>query len=302
MRLPTLTVLALAFVTAACGTPERAPPPETLVSQARQFDLDGQQEAAIPLFEQALDQNPESFDGHYGLARALDLAGRYDEARQHFATAIDLAPDGAREQALRMMGIAWTFVGDADEAARYFLEVFERRVAAGNLPGATDVASELGRVYLELGRLDEAATWYRAGHDTAGRDTDRPAWQVDLADLRWAHAQARIAARRGLADEAARQASIVRALLDKGDNEDQQIQYPYLLGYVAFYLEDYQGALTHLHDASQDDPFILLLIARANEQLGRQDEAREYYGRVLESNSHAVNNAFARPLARQKIG
>jgi len=294
-------LVGLVGATAACGGGQDLPPAGELISQARQLDLNGQQEPAIELFRQALDQDPGSFDGHYGLARALDLAGDYEEARRHFATAIELAPDGAREQALRMMGIAWTFVDDADQAAGYFREVFDRREAAGNLPGAADVANELGRVYLELGRLDDAGEWYRTGYDTAARDDDRPAWQVDLADLRWAHAQARIAARRGLADEAAEQAAVVRALLDKGGNEDQEIQYPYLLGYVAFYLEDYPEAVTQLRNASEDDPFILLLLAEASEALGNEADAREYFRRVLESNSHAVNNAFARPVAREKI-
>lgn len=34
----------------------------------------------------------ESFDAHYGIGRALDLAGQYDEGRRHFARAIELAP------------------------------------------------------------------------------------------------------------------------------------------------------------------------------------------------------------------
>jgi hypothetical protein len=35
--------------------------------------------------------------------------------------------------------------------------------------------------------------------------------------------------------------------------------------------------------------------------LGDAEGAERYYQRVLESNSHAVNNAFARPAARQKL-
>jgi tetratricopeptide (TPR) repeat protein len=301
MRLQTLTVIACTLCAAACGVPDDASAPQDLISEARRLDLDGQQDAAIALFRQALEREPDSFDAQYGIARALDLAGSYEEARRHFARAIELAPEGAREQALRMMGIAWAFVRDADQAAGYFREVFDRRVAAGNFPGASEVANELGRVYLELGDPDRAEAWYRAGHDTAGRQADRPAPQVDLTDLRWAHAQARIAARRGRAEDARRHVAAVSNLLDKGTNEDQRIHLPYLRGYVEFHLGDYEAAVTELQNANQDDPFILVLLAEASERLGDEPAARDYYARALESSSHAVGNALARPVARQRF-
>lgn len=298
----TLALLAFTLIGAACSRAAHAPPPPVdFVSQARALERKGQEDAAIAAYRHALDQDPNSFEAQYGIARTLDLAGSYDEARQHFAKAIDLAPDGSREQALRMMGIAWTFVGNIDEATRYFRQVFDRRVAAGDPAGAAEEANELGRVYLELGHVDQAETWYRTGHDMAGREADRPAAQIDLADMRWAHAQARIAARRGLEKDARRQEAIVERLLDKGGNEDQRIQDAYLRGYVEFYLGHYSAAVAELQKADQQDPFILLLLAEANERLGQPDRAREDYRKVLASTSHALNSAFARPVARRKI-
>jgi tetratricopeptide (TPR) repeat protein len=274
------------FVSAACGAPKNSPPRTDFIGQARQLERDGHEEAAIAAYRSAV---------------ALDLAGQYEEARQHFAKAIDLAPDSSKEQALRMMGIAWTFVGNVEEATRYFREVFDRRLAAGNPAGAAEEANELGRVYLELGHVDQAATWYRTGHDVAGREAGRSASQVDLADMRWAHAEARIAARRGQEKEAKTQEAIVQRLLDKGGNDDQRIQYAYLRGYVDFYLRHYQAALVDLQHADQQDPSVLLLAAEANEALGQPDRARDAYLKVLASTSHAVNSAFARPVARLKI-
>jgi tetratricopeptide (TPR) repeat protein len=297
----TLTLLTFMCLAAACGGAKNAPLPADLLGQARKLERDGQEEAAIAAYRSAIAQNPNSFDAQYGIARTLDLAGQYEEARQHFAKAIDLAPDGAREQALRMMGIAWTFVGNVDEATRYFRQVFDRRVAAGNPAGAAEEANELGRVYLELGQLDEAATWYRTGHEMAGREAGRSVAQIDLADMRWAHAEARLAARRGRAKEATEQEAIVERLLEKGGNEDQRIQYAYLRGYVEFYLAHYPAAVAELEKADQQDPFVLFLLAQANEHLGQPDRARDYYRKVLASTSHAVNSAFARSAARQKV-
>jgi tetratricopeptide (TPR) repeat protein len=296
-----LALFTLMCLTAACGGAKNAPPPADLIGQARKLEHDGQWDAAITAYRSAIAQNPNSFDAQYGIARTLDLAGNYDEARQHFAKAIDVAPDGGREQALRMMGIAWTFVGNVDEATRYFRQVFDSRVAAGNPAGAAEEANELGRVYLELGPVEEAATWYRTGHEMAGREAGRSASAIDLADMRWAHAQARLAARRGLEKEAKQQEAIVERLLDKGGNEDQRIQYAYLRGYVEFYLGHYPAAIDELQKADQQDPFILFLLAEANERIGQPDRARDDYRKVLASTSHALNSAFARSAARQKI-
>jgi tetratricopeptide (TPR) repeat protein len=278
-----------------------APSPAALVEQARKLDLAGQHDAAIDRYQQALAIDPNSFSAHYGIGRALDLAGRYDEGRAHLIRSVALASASEQDQAQRMVGVAWVFVGEVDDAEQAFRQVFERQVAAGNFGAAADVANEIGRVCLEFGDLPEAESWYRTGHDTAAREIGRAPAVVDLADMRWAHAQARIAARRGQAAAAHRFSAEVKRLLDKGGNDEQRVQYPYLLGYVAFYLGRYRDALTSLAAADQQDPFILLLTAEAHEKLGEAEAARDAYRRVLASSSHAVNNAFARPVAMRKL-
>jgi tetratricopeptide (TPR) repeat protein len=303
-RLLSLVIPLVLTALAGCATPSGTPSAaaDAVAARAAQLDLAGRRDAAIALYRQALARNPASFRAQYGMARALDLEDQYEEARQHFRRALALAAGGDRDQTLRMLGMSWTFSGQVDEAATCFQEVFDARLRAGNFSEAADEANELGRLYLESGNLDRALQWYRTGHDTAARQTDRAAWQVDLADMRWAHAQARVAARRGETPEVRAFEARVRELLDKGGNTDQQVQYPYLLGYDAFYLGDFTTAVTQLRQADQQDPFILLLLGQAQKRLGQTDAARASFRRVLASTSHAINNAIARPIAQLELG
>ena len=303
VRVSTSLVAAVALAAAMVFAASPVFAQSSVLSRALRLDNSGQHDEAIALYRQVLASNARSYEAHYGVARALDLKGSYAEAREHFAKAIELAADdGSRDQALRMMGVSWTFVGDAKRATPFFTRVFDRRLAAGDFAGAAEEANEIGRVLLELGDVNGAQRWYRTGFDTARRDAKQSAGDRDLAAMRWAHAQARIAIRRGNRTEAQRQMAAVKSLVDKDANSDQRVQYPYLAGYVAFYAKDYMRAVAELQQADQDDPFILLLTAEAYGQLGDAARAREYYRKVLASNSHAINNAFARPVALRKLG
>jgi tetratricopeptide (TPR) repeat protein len=274
--------------------------PPALIKQARLLNGEGKQDEAIALYREALMRAPDSYDAHYGLGIAFDLKGAYADARRSFVKAIQLAPDESKEQALGAMAVSYAFSGDVREASSFYRQVFDRQMGAENFAAASATANALGRVYLESGDPENAAKWYQTGYETSRRQAGVPGAQIDLSDLRWAHAQARIAARKGSAATARAQIAAVKALLDKGTNDDQRIQYPYLVGYVDLFLKDYAGAVAELKQADQKDPFVLFLLAQAYEKSGDAARARETYEQVLASNAHSLNNAFARSVARKK--
>ena len=173
--------------------------------------------------------------------------------------------------------------------------------------GDADAQYELGCMYYE-GRsvardYAEALKWYRTGWDTGLREPQIKPERKDLWDFRWEHAQARVAARSGNKAEAQKHVDAAKAILDKGTNPTQAPFFPYLVGYVAFYGGDYKTALAELQKANQNDPFILVLIAETFEKLGDKAQATDYYRKVLTaSTAHNPPNAFARPLAKKKLG
>ena len=277
-------------------------PAGKLIEQARKANSEGKPDDAMALYRQALQANPQSYQAELGIGATLDLKGQYDEARQHIQRAIDVAPEPAKLGAMRTMAISYAFERKAGDAARYEEPVFEAQVAKKAYFDAGEAANELARIYIESGDLDNAAKWYKLGHDMGLREPNISAARKDLWEFRWEHAQARIAARRGQKAEAQKHVQAAKAILDKGTNPDQARFFPYLEGYVAFYAGDYKKAIDDLKTADQRDPFILVLLAQAYEKSGDKQQATEYYRKVLASTGHNPTNAFARPVAKDKIG
>ena len=133
------------------------------------------------------------------------------------------------------------------------------------------------------------------------KQTDIKPAGVDLWNFRWEHARARIAARRGKRADAEKHVAAAKAILDKGTNSEQAPFYPYLEGYVAYYLGDHKSAIASLLKGEQRDPFILVLLAQAYEKSGDKAQAEDYYRKVLTINGHNPTNAFARPIAKKKL-
>jgi tetratricopeptide (TPR) repeat protein len=234
----------------------------------------------------------------------LDLAGRSPEARKYFAQAIKAAKTPAEKvQAQRAMAASYAFTADCRGAENFDRAAYDFFIESGDFYNAGEVADELGRICLDSGDIDTAYERYRKGHDAGLEPENLPVARKDLWNYRWAHARARIAARRGKREEAERYVSAAKAILEMGTNPDQEIYFPYLTGYVAFYTGDYSGALANLRNANQTDPFIQCLIAQCYEKLGLGDSgnARTWYGKAASTTAHSVPAAIARPLSVLKL-
>jgi tetratricopeptide (TPR) repeat protein len=274
---------------------------QALVKQGQKLNSEGKQDEALKLYKQVLEKSPNSYEAHLESGMALDLKGDYSGAREHLKKAIEVAPPDQKNRAMRVMASSYAFESNSAEAEKYEKQVFDALIAKPDFEAAAGVANELARIKLESGDIDGAANWYKTGFNTAMRKTDMKDADKNLWAFRWAHAQARIAARRGQRDEAQKQVAAAKAAFEKANNPDQAPFLPYLTGYVAFYGGDYKTAITELQKASQEDPFILMLLAQSYEKSGDAARAKEYYGKVMAINGHGPTNAFARPVARKKL-
>jgi tetratricopeptide (TPR) repeat protein len=289
------------------AAPAAQPPADPAAEALRagqQLMRDGKADEALALYLEAIGKFPESVPARIRAGVQLDLMGRYAEARTHFEKALAMPLTPALEaNALRSMAMSYAFENNCKGAIPYESRLYERYLTKDkDLYMAGEIANELARVCIEAGDYDTAENWYKRGYEAGLQEPNISAARKDLWEFRWQHAQARLAARRGDKALAAKRVAAAKAALDTGTNPEQAPFYPYLVGYVAFYGGDYRTALAEFMKGNQTDPFILGLIAQSHEKLGDQAAAMEYYKKVMASTAHNPTNAFARPLARKKLG
>jgi tetratricopeptide (TPR) repeat protein len=262
----------------------------------------GHFEEALRVFRATLETEPRSVEANNGAGVALDLSGRYGEARPYFTAAIK-SSHTPLEKALaeRAMAIGYGFAGDCGNAEKLETRAYEFYVETLDFPNAGDVADELARICLDAGDLGRAASWYQKGHDAGMQEPKISPGRIDLWEFRLAHAKGRIAAVRGRIAEARKQEQKARSILDRGRIPDQEEFFPYLHGYIAFYAGEYREALSALIRASQRDSFIQCLIARTYEAMDDRTRAIEFYRKAAAATAHSVPAAYAQPFARRKL-
>jgi tetratricopeptide (TPR) repeat protein len=298
-----LFVLALTLVTAAQPPGGGQPQPEFL-RQAQPLMREGKLDEALAIYQQELKINPASLPALNAAGVVLDLMGKGAEARKHFAKAIEVAPTPqAKANAQRQMAMSYAFESDCANTVKYEQLVYDFHVQNKNFYQQGEMANEMARVCLEAGDLQSAEKWYRTGYEVGLKEPDIAADRVALWEFRWAHAQARLAARRNQKAEAQKHVAAAKAILDKNPEmaKAQAAFYPYLTGYVAFHTGDYKTALTEFAQANQNDAFIQCLIGQSQEKLGDHAKAIEAYRKAARVTSHNPVAAYARPFATKKL-
>jgi tetratricopeptide (TPR) repeat protein len=297
------TLLALVLSVSATQLNAEQPPvdPLKLVQQGRRLNAEGKQADALALYQQALKASPDLFEAHLASGIALDLMGRYADARQHLTRAIALAPPEAKVNALDAMAVSYAFERNAAQGAAFYQQAFDLE-SADRPASAAEQANALGRLYLETGDTKNARRWYQTGYEMSRRQKDEPGSQLDLWHFRWLHAQARIAVREKRYSIARTRRDEAKALVAKTKSlSDQGAALAYLDGYLALYSGKPKAALAALASADQTDPFVVMLEALASEKAQDKASAETFWRKVLTFNGHSLQNAFARPVATKAL-
>lgn len=250
--------------------------------------------------------------GSAGMRQAiqLDLEGKTVEARVLIQKEIDTASTpAAKASAQRSMAMSWGFDAncakavESEQLVMAYWVTREKDEPANAFYQQGEMANEAARVCIDSGDLDNAQKWYRKGTELGLKEPGISADRKALWAYRLAHAEARLAARRGNRAEAEKQITIAKAALDgMTDLRKQQEPFmPYLTGYVALYLGDTTKALAELEKANQNDAFIQCLLGMAWEKQGDTVKAKEFYSKAAQVTGHNPPAAFAKPFARRNL-
>ena len=148
----------------------------SLLEKAFQVHQAGRWQEARLLYQQVLSRDPQEADAWHGLGVLALQTGQHREALHCLRQAVSAAPDVAAIQS--NLGHACYACGDALAA----LAAFEKAVALDNRLG--DAWINLGNVYLELGRLEQAeASYLRAIELPTELQTALPEAHTNLGKL-----------------------------------------------------------------------------------------------------------------------
>ena len=86
-----------------------------LVKQGQKLVSDGKLDEGMALYERASQLDPKAYQPHVAMGAALDLQGKYQQAREHIAKGIELGT--GEVQPLRVMAVSYAFECDTDKAA-----------------------------------------------------------------------------------------------------------------------------------------------------------------------------------------
>src|SRR5262249_34958272 len=214
------------------------------------------------------------------------LKGNYAKARETYQSVEKRLPKGSVPFAIRF-GVTFShlYEGHVDEALES-LRTYLAEYKAGGLDSQFPevfIWNAMARINLENGRLEEAMKDYKKGFESVpGSNLPEDQKKTWLGRLH--HGTARTLAKMGKHEEAWAEAETVRKMIEDGGEPAKQYwpAYHYVAGYVKLEAGDYPAAAEHLAQADTNNPFDTLLLARAYEKLGKKDDAKKAYQKVVD--------------------
>jgi tetratricopeptide (TPR) repeat protein len=242
----------------------------------------------------------------YGLSgNAHVMMGDYAKAREQYALArTKLAPRVAPGFVAYNTAFSYLYEGKPEEAIKRlstYVDEYRDSDPVNNLPDVF-IWNSIARINLENGHLEEAMKAYEKGFASVPAsklsEDDKTIWLGRLH-----HGRGRTLARMGRHEEAWKEAEVLKKMIDDGGEKGKQFvpAYHYMAGYLKLEAGDAAAAIEHLKQAHLDDPFHLLLLARAYEKAGDRENAKKTYQAVVDSKQNNLERALSWPEAKKKL-
>ncbi len=233
------------------------------------------------------------------------LKGDYGKARELFKTSLaKKAPNTAPFGPNYGMAYLYVYEGNFKEAVKTLEAYGNEYIKTGQekVFPSVFIWNSIARLHLEYGDANEALKYYEKGYATVpGSSIDDLQKKIWLGRLH--HGKGRALAKLGHADEAWKEAELIKQMIEQGGEDGKQFwpSYHYIAGYLKLEAGKTDEALEHLKQQDMTDPFHKLLLARAYEKAGNTAEAQKLYKEITEFSQVTLERALAYPEAKKKL-
>jgi Flp pilus assembly protein TadD len=174
-------------------------------------------ERAQPLFESALEIEPDSVSGHIGLGLSMLAGGDRDGGLQHLQRAIEIDPKSSKAQAA--LGVSLDQLGRREEALVHL------EAARALRPHDARILNNLGVAYLRAGQPERAEPLFRAALREDPRDAALRANNLGMALAMQGRFAEALESFRSVGDEQSARANLGYARYVRGEYEAAIAEY-----------------------------------------------------------------------------
>ncbi|HET6836737.1 MAG TPA: tetratricopeptide repeat protein [Gemmatimonadales bacterium] len=242
----------------------------------------GRFDESITQYRKALSIDPHFTASNFGIASNLIFQNRHDEAiaesRKLDKTARD---DAARRLAMFTRTLAYVDQGETDAALKEMQNQYDLGAKIGDTAAMAADAVSMGDILLEAGTPDAALKRYEQALNLRLK-SGLPDEVKEDAKLAHHYNGGRVALKK---NDVARAKVEAKAYLDgaAAKNNDTRIRQAHALaGMIALREKKYDEAISELGQADQQDPYVIYLVALAQQGKGDQTRARQTFKRAAE--------------------
>jgi tetratricopeptide (TPR) repeat protein len=220
-----------------------------------------------------------------GIASNLVYQGKHAAAAAELQKLSDAArDDGDRRAAMLNRTVVFVDQGATPQALREMDKLYAFDAKLGDTAAMSADAQQTGDILVEAGRADEAAKRYRQSLSLVER-SGLSAEIKDFSKLADHANLARVALAKGNAAGAKTHAEAFREGAEASGDVGRIRTAHELLGMIALQEKDYDGAVSHLEQADQQDPYVLYTLATAYQGKGESAKAKELAKRAASAHT-----------------
>ena len=255
----------------------------------------GRFEESIAQYRKALDQNPRFAPSFIGISTNLMFQRKYDAARAEAGKLYSGARnDGEKRAAMFQNTVAYIEEGKPDQALAELDKQYALGEATSDAAAMAGDATSMGNVLLETGKPAEALKRFDQALQVTQRSDLDPEIKTN-AKVFHGYNAARVAIANGDLATAKREGDAFLKASTAAKNPFQIRLGHEVAGMIALAEKNYDGALAHLAEANNQDPYNLYRQGLAYDGKGDKAKAKAMFKRAVEFNQlPTLNSAFVR--------